>query len=94
MPILEVNDLKKRFGNSEVLKGVSFSMEEGQTVSIIGSSGSGKTTLLRCLNLLERADEGTIMVNGETIFDASTKPDSPNVLREKRLQPVSPVYRA
>ena len=85
MPILEVNNLKKRFENSEVLKGISFSMEEGQTISIIGSSGSGKTTILRCLNLLERADEGTITVKGEKIFDAAMKPDSPNVLREKRL---------
>ncbi|MBP5331123.1 MAG: amino acid ABC transporter ATP-binding protein, partial [Lachnospiraceae bacterium] len=85
MPILEVNNLKKNFENSEVLKGISFSMDEGQTLSIIGSSGSGKTTVLRCLNLLERADEGTITVRGKTIFDASMKPDSPNELREKRL---------
>ncbi len=85
MPILEVNDLKKRFENNDILKGISFSMEEGQTVAIIGSSGSGKTTILRCLNLLERADEGTIRVKGETIFDASMKIDNPMVLREKRL---------
>ncbi|MCR5324973.1 MAG: amino acid ABC transporter ATP-binding protein [Lachnospiraceae bacterium] len=83
--MLEVKNIKKRFENSEILKGISFDMEEGQAISIIGSSGSGKTTLLRCLNLLERADEGTISVRGEKIFDATDKPDTPNVLREKRL---------
>jgi polar amino acid transport system ATP-binding protein len=85
MPILEVNNLKKNFGNSEILKGISFSMEEGDTISVIGSSGSGKTTMLRCLNLLEFADEGTITVKGEKLFDASDKPDKPDALREKRL---------
>ncbi|SFC90204.1 amino acid ABC transporter ATP-binding protein [Butyrivibrio sp. YAB3001] len=85
MPILEVNNIKKKFENTEILKGISFSMEEGQTISIIGSSGSGKTTLLRCLNLLERADEGIITVRGEKIFDAADELDSPEILREKRL---------
>ncbi len=85
MPILEVNNLKKKFENTEILKGISFSMEEGQTISVIGSSGSGKTTMLRCLNLLEFADEGTITVNGEKLFDASKKLGTPDELREKRL---------
>ena len=85
MPILEVNNLKKKFENTEILKGISFSMEEGQTISVIGSSGSGKTTMLRCLNLLEFADEGTITVNGEKLFDASEKLGNPDELREKRL---------
>jgi len=85
MPILDICNLKKSFNNTEVLKGITFSMEEGQAVSIIGSSGSGKTTLLRCLNLLELADEGSISVRGEKIFDASQKPDHPDTLREKRL---------
>ncbi|WP_029674779.1 amino acid ABC transporter ATP-binding protein [Butyrivibrio sp. VCB2006] len=85
MPILEVNNLKKGFDNNEILKGISFSMEEGQTISVIGSSGSGKTTMLRCLNLLEMADEGTITVRGEKIFDAAAKPYSPDELRNKRL---------
>ena len=85
MSILEISNLKKSFNGTEILKGISFTMEEGQAVSIIGSSGSGKTTLLRCLNLLEMADEGTISVRGEKIFDAAKKPDSPDALREKRL---------
>ena len=57
MPILEVKNIMKSFGNTEVLKGVDFSMEEGEVVSILGSSGSGKTTLLRCINFLEKADK-------------------------------------
>ncbi|MCR5685499.1 MAG: amino acid ABC transporter ATP-binding protein [Lachnospiraceae bacterium] len=83
--MLEISNLRKSFNNTEILKGISFSMEEGQAVSIIGSSGSGKTTLLRCLNLLEMADEGTISVRGEKIFDALEMPYNPNALREKRL---------
>ena len=71
MSVLVVNDLKKSFGGTEVLKGISFSLEKGETLSVIGSSGSGKTTLLRCLNFLETADGGTILVNGEKIFDAA-----------------------
>ncbi len=70
MSILSVNDIYKKFNKTEVLKGVSFDMEEGQVVSIIGSSGSGKTTLLRCIGFLETADIGTITVNDEVIFDA------------------------
>ncbi|WP_408071985.1 amino acid ABC transporter ATP-binding protein [Butyrivibrio sp. JL13D10] len=85
MPILEVNNIEKKFGNIRILKGISFSMEEGQAISIIGSSGSGKTTLLRCLNFLERPDKGTIAVRGETIFDASKPEDKPEELRLKRL---------
>ena len=60
MAILEVKDIKKSFGKTEVLKGVSFSLNEGEVLSIIGSSGSGKTTLLRCINFLETADSGLI----------------------------------
>ncbi len=71
MPILEVNDITKSFGRTEVLKGIHFSLERGQALAIIGSSGSGKTTLLRCLNFLETPDTGTIKVNGETLFDAA-----------------------
>lgn len=72
MAILEVSHIEKHFGRTNVLKDVSFSMEEGTALAIIGSSGSGKTTLLRCLNFLERPNGGTITVNGETLFDAST----------------------
>lgn len=86
MAILEVSGITKRFGKTEVLKGIDFSLEKGQVLSIIGSSGSGKTTLLRCLNSLEFADSGTITVNGETIFDGSIKTRrSDKELRQKRL---------
>ena len=67
MAILEVNDLKKGFGETDVLKGVSFQLEQGQVLAIIGSSGSGKTTLLRCLNFLEQPDGGRIQVEGRTL---------------------------
>ncbi len=71
MPVLEVRGIEKRFGATQVLRDISFSLEQGQALSIIGSSGSGKTTLLRCLNFLERPDGGSIAVNGETVFDAA-----------------------
>ena len=67
MTILQVNNIKKGFGSTDVLKGVSFSLEKGQVLTIIGSSGSGKTTLLRCLNFLETPDEGEILVNGKVL---------------------------
>lgn len=70
MPILEVKNLKKSFDNTGVLDDISFSMEEGQVVTIIGSSGSGKTTLLRCLNFLETPDEGIIKVRDDVLFDS------------------------
>ncbi|MCM1143729.1 MAG: amino acid ABC transporter ATP-binding protein [Blautia sp.] len=86
MPILEVEHIRKTFEHTEVLQDISFSLEKGQVVSIIGSSGSGKTTLLRCLNFLERPDSGVIRVNGETLFDAedaATQKESE--IRKKRL---------
>ena len=67
MAILEVKDLKKSFGDAEVLKGISFSLEEKNVLAIIGSSGSGKTTLLRCINMLERPTEGEVIVNGQRL---------------------------
>ena len=86
MAILEVKNIEKHFGSTKVLKDVSFSLDEGNTLAIIGSSGSGKTTLLRCLNFLETPDHGTISVHGSTIFDAAL-PASENEkdLRRKRL---------
>ncbi|MBQ9805082.1 MAG: amino acid ABC transporter ATP-binding protein [Clostridia bacterium] len=84
----EVSELRKSFGNLEVLKGVSFSMKKGEILSIIGSSGSGKTTLLRCLNYLEFADAGCIRLNGETLYDGGTmklKKMKDEELRSKRL---------
>ena len=71
MTVLQVNNIKKGFGDTEVLKGVSFSLEQGQVLAIIGSSGSGKTTLLRCLNFLETPDEGEIIVNGKQLLSGS-----------------------
>ncbi len=72
MPILEVQNFRKSFGKTEVLKGVDFTLEKGQVLVIIGSSGSGKTTLLRCLNFLETPDCGTMSVGGEQILNAET----------------------
>lgn len=86
MAILEVKNIHKSFGRTEVLKDVSFSLEKGDVVSIIGSSGSGKTTLLRCLNFLERPDIGVIRVNDNTIFDAQDpKTQQESEVRKKRL---------
>lgn len=70
MPILEVKNIRKKFDKEEVLKGISFSLEEGQVLAIIGSSGSGKTTLLRSLNYLVTPNEGEIYVKGNKVFDA------------------------
>ena len=70
MAELEVKNIQKSFGKTEVIKNISFSLEKGEVLAIIGSSGSGKTTLLRCLNFLETADGGEIYVAGEKVFDA------------------------
>jgi octopine/nopaline transport system ATP-binding protein len=64
---LTVSGLRKRFGELEVLKGISLDAREGDVISILGSSGSGKSTMLRCINLLETPDEGSVTVGGETI---------------------------
>lgn len=86
MSVLEVNRLKKSFGPSIVLENIGFSIEKGESLAIIGSSGSGKTTLLRCLNFLETPDEGTISVNGSTIFDSDNPhPLSDEEIRKRRL---------
>ena len=86
MAILEVKNINKSFGKTEVLKGVSFSLEEGQVLSIIGSSGSGKTTLLRCINFLETADSGKITVDGDVLFDSeSTEKMTAKQKRDKQL---------
>ena len=86
MPILEVRHLEKRFGATAVLNDISFSLERGQAIAIIGSSGSGKTTLLRCLNFLETPDGGQILVNGQAVFDAAAPaPRRESEIRRKRL---------
>ena len=82
MAVLEVKELRKGFGNTDVLKGVSFSLEQGQVLAIIGSSGSGKTTLLRCLNFLETPDAGEICVNGETLTGSMVSDEQ---IRQNRL---------
>ena len=86
MAILEVQNIEKHFGATRVLEDISFSLEQGQALAIIGSSGSGKTTLLRCLNFLETPNQGKISVAGKVIFDAAdpaTQRESE--VRKKRL---------
>ncbi len=86
MAILEVKNIEKHFGATKVLEDISFDLEEGQALAIIGSSGSGKTTLLRCLNFLETPDQGQIVVQGKKLFDAAdpaTQRESE--VRKKRL---------
>ena len=86
MSILEVSNIRKSFGKTEVLKDISFTLEKGEVLSIIGSSGSGKTTLLRCLNFLENADCGKIKVDDDVLFDSSDKTRlSDERIRENRL---------
>ena len=86
MAVLEIQDLHKSFGSTQVLKGIDFSLERGDSVAIIGSSGSGKTTLLRCINFLETPNEGRILVNGNVIFDAKDPAtQSEKEIRKKRL---------
>lgn len=86
MPILEIKNIAKSFGKTKVLKNIDFSLNEGEVVSIIGSSGSGKTTLLRCVNFLENADSGQIVVDGEVVFDgAASKKLSAEELRKNQL---------
>ena len=84
MALLRVNNIQKRFGNNQVLKGVDFALDKGQVLAIIGSSGSGKTTLLRCLNFLETPDAGEIAVDNKVIFSAGTKYTEQQI-RQNRL---------
>ena len=87
MAMLEVSHLEKHFGDTEVLKDINFSLDQGQSLAIIGSSGSGKTTLLRCLNFLERPDSGTIHVDGQLLLDGAVKTKtSDSEVRKKRLK--------
>ena len=84
MAFLEVKNIHKSFGKTEVLKGIDFSMEKGEVLVMIGSSGSGKTTLLRCLNFLETPDSGSMIIDGDPLFDTGVK-YSDKEKREKRL---------
>lgn len=86
MSLLEVKKIYKSFGKTQILKGIDFTLEQGEVLAIIGSSGSGKTTFLRCLNFLETPDKGSISVNGEMLFDGdSNLAISEEQLRQKRL---------
>ena len=87
MALLEIQNIRKSFGKTEVLRGINFSLEKGEVLSIIGSSGSGKTTLLRCLNFLETPDAGTIAVDNQIIFDAASHEKlSDAQIRKNRLR--------
>lgn len=85
MPILEVQNIQKSFDKTQVLRGISFSLEQGEVLAIIGSSGSGKTTLLRCLNFLETPEQGSIRVRDKLIFDAAEKKHTEAEIRQNRL---------
>ncbi len=86
MPILEVKNLQKHFDDTDVLKNISFTLERGEVLAIIGSSGSGKTTLLRCLNFLVRPDRGQIYVNDKLLLDADDKnTQNEDEIRRNRL---------
>ena len=86
MALLEVRNIEKHFGTTQVLNDISFDLEEGKALAIIGSSGSGKTTLLRCLNFLETPDQGTISVKGNVLFDANDlNTQKEKDIRKKRL---------
>lgn len=86
MAFLEVTDIEKSFGSTRVLNGVSFTAEKGEVVSIIGSSGGGKTTLLRAINLLETPDGGKIVVNGDTVYDASSVDNGPEGKKKRKKE--------
>ncbi|MBQ6930786.1 MAG: amino acid ABC transporter ATP-binding protein [Clostridia bacterium] len=84
--MLEVSNIRKSFGKTEVLKDISFTLEKGEVLSIIGSSGSGKTTLLRCLNFLETIDNGKIVVDSQVLFDSDDAAKmTDEKIRENRL---------
>ena len=85
MALLEVKDLHKSFGELEVLKGIGFSMERGETLSVIGPSGGGKTTLLRCMNFLEMPDSGLIKVGDDILFSSEKHTLSEEQIRRNRL---------
>ena len=86
MTMLQIENIQKSFGKNEILKGISFTLEKGEVLAIIGSSGSGKTTLLRCLNFLEKPDTGKITVNGKILYDSlNPAKQSEREIRKNRL---------
>ena len=91
MAQIEVKNLIKSFGDVKVLKGINFTLEKGEVLSIIGSSGGGKTTLLRCLNFLEVASEGQIIIEGETVFEG--KSDTPPTVHSDAQEKMGLVFQ-
>lgn len=86
MSLLNVENIRKSYGKTEVLKDISFSLKKGEVLAIIGSSGSGKTTLLRCLNFLETPSNGKISVNDKVLFDSNdSTAKSDSEIRKRRL---------
>ena len=86
MSLLSVENIRKSYGKTPVLKDISFSLEKGEVLAIIGSSGSGKTTLLRCLNFLETPQNGKISVGGKVLFDSNESgKSSESQIRKNRL---------
>jgi len=90
MSFIEIDDVRKRFGGLEVLKGATLAIERGEVVCLLGPSGSGKTTLLRCVNHLERIDGGAIRIDGhlvgyQTLPDGTLREQSPNRIAQARL---------
>ena len=86
-PLLQVHGLKKSYGQTEVLKGISFDLAKGETLSLIGPSGSGKSTCLRCLNYLERPTEGSILLESERIGQLPDKRGGFRFMSDKELAP-------
>lgn len=82
MSMLDVKNIKKSFGSTEVLKDISFSINKGDVISIIGPSGSGKSTLLRCLNFLEQPDFGKVLINDNVILDS----DDPSTYKSENIR--------
>lgn len=78
MSVLSVKNVKKSFGDLEVIKDISFSLEDGEVLAIIGPSGSGKSTLLRCINMLETVDGGEISICGDLLVSDSQPEEAPD----------------
>ena len=85
-PLLQVDNIHKRYGSNEVLKGVSLQAFAGDVISLIGSSGSGKSTLLRCINLLEKPNQGQITLNGESLALKTDRHGELQAVRAEQLQ--------
>lgn len=94
MPILEAVNIHKSFGKLHILKGIDFSVEKGEVLSIIGASGSGKTTLLRCINCLEVADEGTFSIDGKVYFDGKNNDSIKNEDKREALLRFGMVFQS